>query len=105
LFNPTLAPFPVTGLGVLGVLGVANTPTSLLFTPILRGEGEPKLFLLNESRGPRTDFCHKVLGDADERDSLPSPPSDGLALCDKRDRVLLLPRLAGEPLRDVDERG
>lgn len=97
-----MAPLPAEGLGVLGV---SEKVISLPFIPMLRDEGEPKLLLLNESREPPMDFCHMLLADAEKGDSLPSGPSDGLPLRDKGERGLLLARLAGEPLRGVDDRG
>lgn len=82
-----------------------DVPKGVTSLPILRGEGVPKLFLLNESREPPTDFCHILLADAEKGDSPSSRPSDGLPVRDEGERGLLLPRLAGEPLRGVGIRG
>ena len=105
LFSPTLAPpFPVEGLGVLGI---HRLPLSF---PGPKGDGVPMLDLLLASRPPPSmDFCHNGLADGENGFSeLPNNgDSDERSLRDKGVLPALLCRLrllAPESLRGVGER-
>ena len=101
LFNPTLAPFPVDGLGVPGA---PSTPASLPPNPRVSGDGEPWLLRLVASREPPTAFCHIGLADGEYGESPPGL-ANGLPFRDRGEFELLALLLPGELVRGVDDRG
>ena len=97
LFNPTLAPFPRDGLGVLGA---PSTLESLPPKTRPNGDGVPKLFRFATSRELPTAFCHIGLAEGEYGEPLPCLPN-GLSFRDRGEFELLL----SEPVRGVGDRG